>query len=145
MIKTIPALLAEITRLTERAETAERENVEYQRRSELNPLLGYSCNGINVWGDEASMKAVRKAIAAEPFQEQVIAELRNRLAALDAERDAGAKMRERLAANLDYLASADLAGSGWKYQCCQTLDASRREVRDFIVQRLRAALEPTND
>lgn len=52
---------------------------EYERRSELNPLSGYSCNGVNVWGDETSMKAVRSAFHEAVFQKQSADELRQRL------------------------------------------------------------------
>lgn len=46
---------SEIERLT-------RDLSEYQRRSELNPLSGLSTTGINIWGDKASIGAVRTAL-----------------------------------------------------------------------------------
>jgi hypothetical protein len=61
------------------------EITEYKRRSELNPLSGYSCNGVNVWGDETSMKAVRSAFHEAGFYKACTEELRNRTKTAESE------------------------------------------------------------
>lgn len=69
-----PSEAHQIDALTERVEIAERNQWPCGERP--NPCVGYSCDGVNVYGDEKSMRAVRDAFHAQG----TISELRGLLA-----------------------------------------------------------------
>lgn len=56
---------------------AQNELAEYRRRAELNPLSGHSGGGVNVWGDEKSMKVVRDALWIHGQQDDWRREIRH--------------------------------------------------------------------